>query len=228
MAAKEDILLRLLAHLPLVTKGSAISEQEYDTTLIAIYESLVEASTSSYVDAYSAATTYDNTTNNYSVFSGQLWKMIKATPVINITPGTNAATWKRVYGSDLSHKKTTLEKRIEISSTQWKSGTPITAITSPGIGKAIEVITSSMSLIYGSTPFDVGDTVEIFIDTLTNSQHQIAGVKSTADAFHKGWVPANDTICYKEDETLLIKPDSTPSTGDSDIVVYITYRIINL
>lgn len=102
---KEDILLRLLTHLPLITKGSEITEAEYDNTLISIYESLVEASVSSYVPAYSAVITYDDTTNNYSVFAGQIWKMINAAPQINITPGTDVSVWVRKYGSDLAHKK---------------------------------------------------------------------------------------------------------------------------
>ena len=84
--AKEDLKLRVTSNAPLTTKGSALTWVELDANWIEIYNAFVALSQSSYVDAYSAAVTYDDTIKNYVMYNGQMWKCIAASPIIAITP----------------------------------------------------------------------------------------------------------------------------------------------
>jgi len=103
--AVEDIILRSVINAPLTTKGSQLTWEELDGNFIEIFNAFLANYLSSYVDAYSNAITYDDSVKNYVVYDSVIWKFINATPAVNVTPGTDAATWTRVFAADLAHKK---------------------------------------------------------------------------------------------------------------------------
>jgi len=103
--AVEDIILRSVINAPLTTKGSQLTWEELDGNFIEIFNAFLANYLSSYVDAYSNAITYDNSIKNYVVYDSVIWKFVNVTPAVNVTPGTDAATWTRVFAADLAHKK---------------------------------------------------------------------------------------------------------------------------
>lgn len=105
--AKEDLKLRVTSNAPLTTKGSPLTWAELDSNWINIYNAFGSLSQSSYIDAYSASVTYDDTIRNYAMYSNQLWKCIAASPIIAITP-TEGANWTKVYATDLVGKNVDL------------------------------------------------------------------------------------------------------------------------
>lgn len=157
--SKTDLLLRTTSNPPLTTKGSAILMTEYDATLIALYNILVELSQSSYVDAYSAGTTYDDTVINYALYSNQIWKCIAASPIIAITP-VEGASWTAKYATDLVGKKlgeAYLEVNVSAAQIRAIGTTPIQLLPTLAAGKYYDfkIITE---YDYGTAAYNNGGT----------------------------------------------------------------------
>jgi hypothetical protein len=110
--------------------------------------------------------------------------------------------------------------------------TPIEIVAAPGAGYAIEVISASMKMVYVSATYSTNTTLELITAGATNRQAetQIKNSASTirrfADATTLGSATATQLL---ENAAVNVTVETgDPTAGDSDITVYVTYRIITL
>ena len=142
----------------------------------------------------------------------------------------NGATYdtKSIAGSGFI-----LQKKVSLTAAQIKTGNsvPITLITAPGAGFAIEVISALYNFQYGTVAFDSGGS-QFELKTDTASQKQMlstAVLNGTASIFAKfdsSNVAATQIVDNKALTFALSGADAT--VGDSTIDLYINYRIITL
>jgi hypothetical protein len=244
-ANKQDIQLRIRSNAPLNTIGSELTWQELDDNFITTYNQFVALSNSSNVDAYSASVTY--VTNDYVTYNNQLYKMISASPQINITPDSDPAIWSEVYASDLVQapngvKKVT--KLIEAADVLNLQSTPVELIEALGANQVaiiqeitatakFDSVSSPTSTAYagGTTVYvaptttDVagGETPTATMDQILASTTQKtvqATMNTIAFDATKDFVPAN--TAYN------IFTLAAPTTGDFDLLITCTYRIIDI
>jgi len=123
-------------------------------------------------------------------------------------------------------------KRVKVSLTATNVNnigtTPITAITNPGTGFVINVISAFASLTYGATAFD-NNTLDLetsgaggTLFTWSSFLDSTADNLKTADR-----TSASDDDLIANTAVVLTGTDSV-ATGDSTVDVYITYEIIEL
>ena len=110
--------------------------------------------------------------------------------------------------------------------------TPIEIIAAPGVGYAIEVISASMKMVYVSATYATNTSLELITAGATNSQAStvIKNSASTIRRFADATTLASATATQLVENAALNVTVSSgdPTAGDSDITVYVTYRIITL
>ena len=225
--AKEDIILRSTVNAPLTTKGSALTHAQFDANWIEIYNALVSLSQSSYVTAYDAAITYDDTILNYVTYSSQIWKMINATPQVNVTPGTDANTWVKVYATDLVGKSPFLyETKLTLTADDVNGGlsAPITIISSPQSGFFLEPISGSVAFNYGTIPFDATE-MYIAFDGVSSALATIQNIQGATSFFRLANTSAGDIVEATKIVASFDADGSSSPLGDSTIDIYLTYKI---
>ena len=124
--------------------------------------------------------------------------------------------------------------KVELSAEEVRNlgTTPKVAVAAPGAGKAIEVFTAASRLIFNSVAFDGGGDFDVASQSSGVSESQYRSDPSflgaTGDRFfvlQRKTSNAGSQII--ENDPLVIRSvDST--VGDSTVVAYITYRIIEL
>ena len=224
--AKEDIILRSTVNAPLTTKGSALTWVELDANWIEIYNQFLALSQSSYVDAYDNAVTYDDTINNYVMYSSQLWKCIAESPIIATTP-VEGVNWTKKYATDLAGRGPLLyETKVTLTAIQINSGfsVPIQLITEKGVGFFIEPISGAVKFNYGTIPFDA-TTAYIRTAGGTNVIATLTNIDGTADFFRAANTTSGDIIENKPIEIYFNANGSSSPLGDSTIDIYLTYKI---
>jgi hypothetical protein len=108
--------------------------------------------------------------------------------------------------------------------------TPIEIVAAPGAGYAIEVISASMKMVYNSVAYATNTALSLVTSTANLFQFQTE-IAQTADCFSKfeSEDAAPDGVQFVDNQALNVKVASgDPTAGDSDITVYVTYRIITL
>jgi hypothetical protein len=110
--------------------------------------------------------------------------------------------------------------------------TPIEIVAAPGAGYAIEVISASARVIYNSAAYATNTTIQVESNGATTSQFRLLnGINQTISS-HRSlgrYVSANTETQIIENAALQVfVPSGNPTAGDSDITVYVTYRIIEL
>jgi hypothetical protein len=109
--------------------------------------------------------------------------------------------------------------------------TPIEIVVAPGAGYAIEVISASMKMVYVSATYATNTSLELITAGATNSQastvikNSASTIRRFADATTLASATATQLV---ENAALNVTVASGDPTGDSDITVYCTYRIITL
>jgi hypothetical protein len=110
--------------------------------------------------------------------------------------------------------------------------TPIEIVAAPGAGYAIEVISASMKMVYNSATYATNTSLELLTAGATNSQTStvIKNSASTIRRFADATTLASATATQLVDNAALnvTVASGDPTAGDSDITVYVTYRIITL
>jgi hypothetical protein len=110
--------------------------------------------------------------------------------------------------------------------------TPIEIVAAPGAGYAIEVISASMKMVYNSATYATNTSLELLTAGATNSQAStvIKNSASTIRRFADATTLASATATQLVDNAALNVTVSSgdPTAGDSDITIYVTYRIITL
>jgi len=110
--------------------------------------------------------------------------------------------------------------------------TPIEIVAAPGAGYAIEVISASMKMVYNSATYATNTSLELLTTGATNSQASttIKNSASTIRRFADATTLASATATQLVDNAALnvTVASGDPTAGDSDITIYVTYRIITL
>lgn len=125
------------------------------------------------------------------------------------------------------------ELKISLTAGQIKTLTsvPITVVAAPGAGYAIEVISGSAFIDWGSVAFD-NSFLYLTVDTASTHQLTTGGTffSQVADKFVRmATNSSGSTTGVVENKALKVSAnaDST-TTGDSTVTVYCVYRIIEL
>ena len=223
--AKEDILLRATSNPPLTTKGSALTWAELDANWIEIYDAFVALSQSSYVAAYSASVTYDDTIINYAMYSNQLWKCIAASPIIAITP-TDGVNWTKVYATDFVGRSQSYEIKRTITADEINSGfsNEIEIIKSFGTAYFSEITFAYVKFNYGTIPFDA-TTMYIKHDGVTTPFLGITGINGSASFFKRASSSTGDVSANAKVVAAFNADGTSSPLGDSTIDIYLTYKV---
>lgn len=113
------------------------------------------------------------------------------------------------------------------------STTPIVAITAPGVGYAIRPIAVSCRIIFNTIVYNTNIDLSIYNPTSNNTIFSILNALNANVNRHKiGTLDdpnfAADTQIMENDSLNITCPSGDPISGNSDIIVYITYEILAL
>jgi len=113
--------------------------------------------------------------------------------------------------------------------------TPLTIVPAQGVGTAIEVLSACVSIDYGTTPYatnvglslrcDDGGSVEPQVISLTALNASTSSIRKLAV---DSTFAAADSQILENIPLEVYVPTGNPTAGDSDITVYVTYRVITL
>jgi hypothetical protein len=109
--------------------------------------------------------------------------------------------------------------------------TPLTIVAAQGAGTAIEVISASMKMVYNSVAYATATTLALNVATAGAYQLEwtSATLASTLDRFSRGGIISVAGEAYVENQPLTVTVDTAdPTAGDSDITVYVYYRVITV
>jgi len=109
--------------------------------------------------------------------------------------------------------------------------TPIEIVAAPGAGYAIEVLSASMKMVYNSVAYATNTTLELKVTGANSPQIQWGAsvLSATIDKFNAQSIDSNSNTNVLENAPLMATVDlGNPTAGDSDITIYVTYRIITL
>jgi hypothetical protein len=109
--------------------------------------------------------------------------------------------------------------------------TPYLLIDSPGAGYYIQVLTASCKVDFNTTAYTVNTTLNIYTDTATRVQHSLnnalnASLSRIGASAQQGINAAADTQLISDKAVYLQTQVGNPLLGDSDIVIYLSYKII--
>lgn len=121
---------------------------------------------------------------------------------------------------------------IKISLTQSQiiglSSSPVLAIPSPGVGKAIFVDSLCAKMTYGTTQYDGGADIRVKCGTLTDYQLVVTILSATFSKFAKGNAPFLSGSQLAENDAIYLQTTADATVGDSTVDVYLTYHTITL
>lgn len=123
---------------------------------------------------------------------------------------------------------------LNLSSAQLLTGnsTPVLAISAPGSGKIIEVISATFVLTFNSTAYATNLSVSLYNNSAGSVRQAIITsiLGATSTAYAKFDLPqGNANSNMYENEALYFRVETgNPTLGDSNAKVYIHYRIITL
>ena len=108
--------------------------------------------------------------------------------------------------------------------------TPIEIVAAPGAGYAIEVLSASIKMVYVSATYTTNTNLILITSTGSDKQAStdIGQISTTFSRFELE-MSSPDATQYVENQAVVVSVDGgDPTAGDSDITVYVTYRIITL
>lgn len=122
---------------------------------------------------------------------------------------------------------------IATASVLTLNGTPITIVASPGAGKYIEVVSASATMTFNSAAYATNTNLQLIcagadVAQVTNPTILIATVTKNTK-FVDGQTPTAGQTQIIADTALQVKvATGNPATGDSDIKVKVSYRIVTI
>ena len=108
--------------------------------------------------------------------------------------------------------------------------TPIEVIPAPGAGFAIRVLSAEMKMVYVSADYATNTSLVLIADTLTEKQAGTnIGISQSAFSNIEIEVNSESEVQIIDNKPINITIETgNPTAGDSDIKVYVSYRIITL
>jgi hypothetical protein len=111
------------------------------------------------------------------------------------------------------------------------NSTPQTIVPAQGVGKAIEVISASVKVDFNTTPYATNVALTL-ITNGANQEQAIGIINASASSTGRFRVtPNNGTTSTQVIENAALQVSVTtgnPTAGDSDIEVFVLYRVINV
>jgi hypothetical protein len=124
----------------------------------------------------------------------------------------------------------TLEVGIKNTGVVNLFSTPIELIPSFGIGKTIKIISASYSLQYLTTTYS-NTTLNIITDTANKTQWTLNGLNATVSRTVLGTQQivsaSTDTQLIADKGIYITAVGANPTTGNSGIVIQLTYQILS-
>lgn len=110
---------------------------------------------------------------------------------------------------------------------------PQQIVASPGVGKLIEPVDCLMHVIFNTTAYNTNtNTLLVVSGSNTPVMRQLTGLDATVDSYRKFEVaPAANPVNsqYVTNAALVIQVQvGDPLAGDSDIHIYLSYRIVTV
>lgn len=107
---------------------------------------------------------------------------------------------------------------------------PLTLISAPGTGYAIEIISASMKMTYNSIAYATNTNIQLWEDSSAYVVGQAAsGLAGTTNKFFKFGIEFISTLQMQENKAVKVAVETgNPTAGNSDIKIYVQYRIITL
>lgn len=113
------------------------------------------------------------------------------------------------------------------------NGTPLTIVAATGAGTAIEVISASALMTYNSIAYATNTSLQLINTGATASQMQntacLVGTVTKTTKFTSGTAAAAGETQILTNTALQVKvATGNPTAGNSDITVYVFYRVVTL
>jgi hypothetical protein len=111
------------------------------------------------------------------------------------------------------------------------NSTPIEIVPAQGVGTAIEVLSASMKMVYNSVAYATNTNITIAASGATEYQYEFGSIPlaSTSNVF--ATTQGNDDTIDNiiENDSIVVSTDTgNPTAGDSEITVYVVYRVITI
>jgi hypothetical protein len=123
----------------------------------------------------------------------------------------------------------TLEVGVKNTGVLNISSSPIELIPSFGIGKTIKIISASYTIQYLSTTYS-NTTLNIITDTANKTQYTLNGLNATVSRTVLGTqqiVSASTDTQLIANKGIYLSAAANPTTGNSGIVIQLTYQILS-
>lgn len=112
------------------------------------------------------------------------------------------------------------------------NSTPLTIVAAQGAGTAIEVVSASVNIAFGSVAYATNVNLTIENSGATDTQFALQCLNSTVSTIRRlnGQTATGTTDTQLLENTDLVVSVATgnPTAGDSDITVYVLYRVITV
>ena len=111
------------------------------------------------------------------------------------------------------------------------NSTPLTIVAAPGAGYAIEVISASVKITFNTTPYATSTSIALVDLTAGTYQLTSTGFLAATGTIHSKLIPTDGINAGNIIENGALKvyvPTADPTAGDSDIKIFVQYRIITL
>ena len=110
--------------------------------------------------------------------------------------------------------------------------TPQTIVAAQGAGKAIEVISASVKLDYNTTAYGTTTGVVLQTSGATQRQADVSFLDATVSTVRNFIIyqatSATDTQIIANADLTVVAKAFNPTLGDSDIEVFVLYRVIDI
>jgi hypothetical protein len=113
------------------------------------------------------------------------------------------------------------------------NSTPLTIVAAQGAGTAIEVVSASVKIAFGSVAYATNTTLQLISPggaTLVQATTStvLAVTQNTHTGFNKTAPIASGGSIFENTELQINVFNGDPTAGDSDITVYVLYRVITV
>lgn len=125
-------------------------------------------------------------------------------------------------------------KTITTAQVKLLNTTPIEIVAAPGAGKAIELISLNSDMTFVSAAYTANTSLILITDTALDSQASDGRILlSTGTRITRGVIivsgPGTVNSQLVENKALNVSVSTgDPATGDSDVIINISYRIVNV
>jgi hypothetical protein len=112
------------------------------------------------------------------------------------------------------------------------NSTPLTIVAAQGVGTVIQVISASVKIDFNTTPYATNIQLQIISSGSVKAQHSQnvldASVSTVRFLAEQAATVATDTQLLENADLQVAVRTGNPTAGDSDIKIYLRYRIIEL